>query len=381
MSLMLTLSDISPDTWCHEITAAPQFLGRAESADIQLDHGTISRRHCRFWMEKDDCFVEDCSSTNGTYFNGERIERQKICDGDRILIGAFELLVSEKDKLNSTVEFRLRDEEEESDGDQDARQAAEPQHKTPEQEQRRLAAAVQQCLTPSRRMCLPGMLIEVAYRPSGLLGGDGFECFALGDRWVLAQFDSMNHGVSAALGITLLRAELGHWMSLTAEPGRCLTWINQAISSLGIDDLYICASLAVWYPATGTLVYSTAGQHPPLVFRRGTVLNPGETAGGLPLGAAADEQYEEHLQPLSPGDRLFSFTDGISDAIRERQTGGTTTELLAQQLCGAADETLQHQVQSIIEGLSENLFDDLLLVGCEVIAPAAGKPGDLELIE
>ncbi len=140
-------------------------------------------------------------------------------------------------------------------------------------------------------------------------------------------------------------------------------------------------NLPSWFPATTTLVYSTAGQHPPLVFRGGNVLNPGETAGGLPLGAAADEQYEERLQPLSPGDRLFFFTDGIIDELRERQAGGTTTERLAQQLRGAADEPLQHQVQSIVEGLSENLFDDLLLVGCEVIAPAAGKPGDLELIE
>ena len=78
MTFVLTLADVSAATWSAEFTSVPKVLGRAESADIRLDHGSVSRQHCQFWKETEALFVEDCDSTNGTWVNGERIEKQRL---------------------------------------------------------------------------------------------------------------------------------------------------------------------------------------------------------------------------------------------------------------------------------------------------------------
>src|SRR5579872_4164137 len=93
MTFMLTLADISGDTWSEDILETPKVLGRAESADIRLDHTSVSRQHCRFWMEGKLCLIEDCGSTNGTYVNGLKVTKEKLNAGDTIVVGRFELIV------------------------------------------------------------------------------------------------------------------------------------------------------------------------------------------------------------------------------------------------------------------------------------------------
>jgi hypothetical protein len=69
-------------------------VGRHTSSDIFLDDITVSRHHCRFITEDGGLIVEDSGSTNGTYVNGSRVERQHLADGDEVIIGKFHLIVS-----------------------------------------------------------------------------------------------------------------------------------------------------------------------------------------------------------------------------------------------------------------------------------------------
>lgn len=105
MPLMLTLAGISGETWSEEITSEPKVLGRAETASIRLDHHSVSRQHCRLWVEGEQCFIEDCGSTNGTLVNGVKVSREKIFAGDTLLVGRFELNVEDGDLVKQTVSF------------------------------------------------------------------------------------------------------------------------------------------------------------------------------------------------------------------------------------------------------------------------------------
>ncbi|MFN0055644.1 MAG: SpoIIE family protein phosphatase [Planctomycetales bacterium] len=355
MNCMLTLADISGETWSEDITTAPRIVGRSEGADIRLDHSSVSRQHCRFWMENGDCFVEDCGSTNGTYVNGIKVEREKVAPGDTIVIGRFELVVEDRKGFQATVS--LPENLQGTDLLLDQRS-----------EERRLARIIHQRMTPSRRMSLPGLVVEVMYTPSGLLGGDCFDSFELDNRWILSMFDPMTHGVKAAMNSMLLRAELQRWVSLTAEPARCLQWINSELSLLGVNDLYITAVIASWFPRTQTLVYSSAGEHPPLVLRDGKIVNLGETAGGMPLGVQAGEHYIEHLVQIKEGDRLFLFTDGIGEALSHHSSTGMTAVDLAQALERSAQKPLLDQIQEVLGHAPVEPLDDILLVGCEATA-------------
>ncbi len=353
MTFMLTLADISGDTWSEDILETPTVLGRAETADIRLDHTSVSRQHCRFWKEDRTCYVEDVGSTNGTYVNGLKISKEKLNAGDTVIVGRFELIVEEKDRVQKTVELP----------DVPASRVVLLDQRA---EERHLAEVIHQRLTPTRRMSLPGMIVDVVYHPSGMLGGDCFESFELSNRWIMSMFDPMTHGVKAAMNSMLLRAELQRWVSLTAQPARCLQWINSELTLLGINDLYISAAVAAWFPRTHTLVYAAAGEHPPMILRDGKVKNLGESAGGLPLGVAAGEHYTEHLLQLKPGDRVFFFTDGVGEVIRDENSKGLTAPDLARRLEQTSDRLLADQMQSIVHIGSAPLLDDVLLVGCEV---------------
>ena len=61
-------------------------VGRDDECDITLGGPTVSRQHCRFAASGDTYIVEHLGGDNGTYLNGERVERQMLVEGDRIAI-------------------------------------------------------------------------------------------------------------------------------------------------------------------------------------------------------------------------------------------------------------------------------------------------------
>jgi diguanylate cyclase (GGDEF)-like protein len=67
-------------------------IGRGQSVAVRIHDSEISRRHARLLIEGDAVFVEDLGSTNGTFVNGEPIDRRVLADGDKIQIGTTTIL-------------------------------------------------------------------------------------------------------------------------------------------------------------------------------------------------------------------------------------------------------------------------------------------------
>ncbi|MGB8167435.1 MAG: FHA domain-containing protein, partial [Chthoniobacteraceae bacterium] len=80
------------------LTEGTWIVGRATTADIELNHVEISRQHCRFAWDGNVCTVEDLGSVRGTRVNEARIkERTTLRPGDRVGVGP------------ATIEFGLGD--------------------------------------------------------------------------------------------------------------------------------------------------------------------------------------------------------------------------------------------------------------------------------
>ncbi len=68
----------------------PRFVvGRAEDCHLRLASPLVSRHHCELTVENDGAWIRDLSSRNGTFVNGERVDRERsLRDGDLICVAA-----------------------------------------------------------------------------------------------------------------------------------------------------------------------------------------------------------------------------------------------------------------------------------------------------
>jgi pSer/pThr/pTyr-binding forkhead associated (FHA) protein len=66
-------------------------IGRRPDSDVFLDDVTVSRDHALLIERSDQWHLDDCGSLNGTYVNRERIESQRLEEGDEVQIGKYKL--------------------------------------------------------------------------------------------------------------------------------------------------------------------------------------------------------------------------------------------------------------------------------------------------
>jgi serine/threonine protein kinase len=75
------------------ITHAVTVLGRSSECDVVLRASDVSKRHCQIIIEGDVVEVEDLGSANGTFVNGQSIQRVKVQNGDRLRVVDFEFII------------------------------------------------------------------------------------------------------------------------------------------------------------------------------------------------------------------------------------------------------------------------------------------------
>jgi two-component system cell cycle response regulator len=87
-------------------------MGRGDHVDVRLFDEGISREHAQVVQEKGDTgsrnILEDMGSTNGTFCNGARVQRQVLADGDKILLGSTTILkFTYQDKLDEMFQRQM----------------------------------------------------------------------------------------------------------------------------------------------------------------------------------------------------------------------------------------------------------------------------------
>ena len=92
---MLRTEDDAQQPFSFRITPGNvKTIGRAPRADFIVNAALVSRLHCRLAAGPAEIEAVDLESTNGTYVNGQRILRGTLRHGDKLRVGAVELVVT-----------------------------------------------------------------------------------------------------------------------------------------------------------------------------------------------------------------------------------------------------------------------------------------------
>lgn len=146
------------------------------------------------------------------------------------------------------------------------------------------------------------------------VGGDYFDYIQMDEhRWALCLGDISGKGLPASLLMTNLQAILrGQALHLT-HPGEILKHANNQLYQSTSSEKFATLFIAIIDLFKNTIHYSSAGHDYPFIMRRdGSHIRL--ESGGLPLGMMEGMEYEEEFIELQPGEFLFVFSDGVTDA-------------------------------------------------------------------
>jgi hypothetical protein len=62
-------------------------IGRGADSDLRLDDPGVSRHHAEIRLQGGDVVIVDAGSTNGVLIDNERVERARLTDGSRVMLG------------------------------------------------------------------------------------------------------------------------------------------------------------------------------------------------------------------------------------------------------------------------------------------------------
>ncbi|HXD34180.1 MAG TPA: GAF domain-containing SpoIIE family protein phosphatase [Pyrinomonadaceae bacterium] len=187
-----------------------------------------------------------------------------------------------------------------------------------------MAVEVQRRLLPARSPDSTALELAGFCEPARGVGGDYYDFIVRDDSQLgIAIADVSGKGLPAALLMSTVQATL---RSLAAKHGNTANGHISLAETVGTLNRLLCDSTgganyvtffyAQFDPSTKQLVYVNAGHNPPLYMSADslndfTPLN----CGGLIVGAFRDCVYEQALIETKPGDLMFAYTDGLTEAL------------------------------------------------------------------
>jgi sigma-B regulation protein RsbU (phosphoserine phosphatase) len=201
-----------------------------------------------------------------------------------------------------------------------------------------VAARLQKGILSPARLDLDRVRAIACYQPSSQIGGDFYDLRALGSgKASIFLADAVGHGVSAAILAAMLKIAFEDSLASYFLPSKILAALNRSFQFCSEHGKYLTAFCGMLDCETGHMVYSLAGHVPPLTYRHASQSVEKLNSSGFCLGVFEDGLYEDNEIDLAPGDRLFAYTDGISDASLDDQNifGAQFPELL--QRCAELD--------------------------------------------
>ena len=151
------------------------------------------------------------------------------------------------------------------------------------------------------------------------VGGDFYDFYMTDENHLAVTIaDVSGKGVPAALYMMRAKTTIKNLVTMANAPddfAAVMTLANQELCRENEEMLFVTVFFAQLDLTTGEVIYVNAGHNPPVLRENGKFRYLTQKKKHMMLGADEDSMYEAHRLTLSPGDMLFLYTDGVTEAM------------------------------------------------------------------
>jgi sigma-B regulation protein RsbU (phosphoserine phosphatase) len=219
--------------------------------------------------------------------------------------------------------------------------------------------------------------IYAIMNPAKEVGGDFYDFFLVDDDHLAVVIaDVSGKGVPAALFMVIAKTLIKNHAQNKESPASVFTNTNSQLCEGNDAGLFVTSWMAVLTISTGELSYVNAGHNPPLLKRKNGQYEWLKSRPGFVLAGMEGVRYKEGSITLEDGDRLFLYTDGVTEAT------DLNKELFGEErLQNALNEKGDAPIRDVLLHVREQIdvfvgeaeqFDDITMLGIEY-TPTKGR--------
>ena len=212
--------------------------------------------------------------------------------------------------------------------------------------------------------------VYATMNPAKEVGGDFYDFFLVDDDHLAVVIaDVSGKGVPAALFMVIAKTLIKNHAQNQEAPGTVFTQTNEQLCEGNDAGLFVTGWMGVLEISTGKFVYVNAGHNPPLLKRAGGTFEWLKSRPGFVLAGMEGVRYRENTLQLEPGDRLYLYTDGVTEATNSRE------ELFGdERLQNALNEYMDLPVEQFLPKIKECIdafvgdadqFDDITMLALD----------------
>ena len=160
----------------------------------------------------------------------------------------------------------------------------------------------------------PELELFATMEPAKEVGGDFYDFFMIdGDHFALVVGDVSGKGVPAALFMVIAKTLIKNSVMQGLKPAQVFERVNNELCEGNDAGLFVTCWMGVLTLSTGELRFVNAGHTFPIL-RHENIVEFLKSKPDLMLAGMEGMSYHEHFIMLGRGDRLFIYTDGVTEA-------------------------------------------------------------------
>lgn len=206
--------------------------------------------------------------------------------------------------------------------------------------------------------------------PAKEVGGDFYDFFMVDDTHLaIVMADVSGKGVPAALFMVIGKTLLKDHTQPGRDLGEVFSEVNELLCASNSEGLFITAFEGVLDLATGEFNFVNAGHEMPFICSREGAFKPYKIKPGFVLAGMEEMKYKAGSLALNPGDKVFLYTDGVTEAANAQNElyGMKRLEGALNQNRNAAPDDLLPSIKADIDQFVGEApqFDDITMLCME----------------